>query len=170
MNSAEAIRRAGQLFEFFSRVGGAAYTVPGPASAADRSTPAMENLSKQPNIVAVTYERRRSFRPDPNSFSGSSVLRSPERAEVALSAVICTYSRCDLLPGAVESLARQGAPTGSFEIIVVDNSPDRAGAARFGKRYAGLSNLTYLVKPRAGLSNARNEGAAALVRPNLRLH
>jgi hypothetical protein len=48
-----------------------------------------------------------------------------------------------------------------FEIIVVDNSPDKAGAERFGQRYAGLSNLTYLVEPKPGLSNARNKGTAA---------
>ncbi len=44
---------------------------------------------------------------------------------------------------------------------MVDNSPDQAGAARFGQRYAGLPNLTYLVEPKPGLSNARNIGTAA---------
>lgn len=94
------------------------------------------------------------------SFS-SPVLRSSERSETALSAVICTYDRYDLLPAAIESLVNQDLPADSFEIIVVDNSPDQAGAARFGQRYAGLSNLTYLVEPKPGLSNARNRGTAA---------
>jgi len=97
---------------------------------------------------------------DANSLSGP-VLRSPERGEIALSAVICTYNRYDLLPAAIESLVKQDVPADSFEIIVVDNSPDQAGAARFGQRYAGLSNLTYLVEPKPGLSNARNIGTAA---------
>src|SRR5271165_221798 len=100
---------------------------------------------------------------DANSFSGSPVLRSAERDEIALSAVICTYNRHDMLPEAIESLVQQDIPAGSFEIIVVDNSPDQTGAARFGQRYARLSNLTYLVEPKPGLSNARNKGTAAAI-------
>jgi glycosyltransferase involved in cell wall biosynthesis len=48
-----------------------------------------------------------------------------------------------------------------FEIIVVDNSADQAGAGRFRQRYSGLFNLTYLVEPKPGLSNARNKDTAA---------
>src|SRR5271157_5298283 len=98
---------------------------------------------------------------DPNSFSGSSSSRSAEPSEIELSAVICTYNRYDLLPEAIESLVKQDAPAGLFEIIVVDNSPDQANAARFGERYADLSNFTYLVEPKPGLSNARNKASAA---------
>ncbi len=98
---------------------------------------------------------------DANSLSDSPVLGSAERDGIALSAVICTYNRYDLLPEAIELLVEQDVPAGLFEIIVVDNSPDRAGAERFGQRYAGLSNLTYLVEPKPGLSNARNKGTAA---------
>jgi GT2 family glycosyltransferase/glycosyltransferase involved in cell wall biosynthesis len=98
---------------------------------------------------------------DANSFLGSPVSRSPGRGETALSAIICTYNRYDLLPGAIDSLVQQDIPAGLLEIIVVDNSPDQAGAARFGQRYAGLSNLTYIVEPKPGLSNARNIGTAA---------
>src|SRR5690242_12339303 len=98
---------------------------------------------------------------DANGFSGSPALRSVGQGEIALSAVICTHNRYDLLPEAIESLVQQDVPAGLFEIIVVDNSPDQGGAARFGKRYEGLSNLTYLVEPTLGLSNARNIGTAA---------
>ena len=98
---------------------------------------------------------------DTKRSSSSPVLPSPERSEIALSAVICTYNRYDLLPAAIESLVNQNLPADSFEVIVVDNSPDQAGAARFGQRYEGLSNLTYLVEPKPGLSNARNRGTAA---------
>jgi glucosyl-dolichyl phosphate glucuronosyltransferase len=97
---------------------------------------------------------------DANTFLGSPVSRSPERGEIALSAIICTYNRYGLLPEAIDSLVKQDIPAGLLEIIVVDNSPDQAGAARFGQRYAGLSNLTYLVEPKPGLSNARNIGTA----------
>ena len=89
--------------------------------------------------------------------------RSPERGEIALTAVICTYNRYDLLPEAIELLLKQDVPADLFEIIVVDNSADQAAATRFGGRYAGLSNLTYLVETKPGLSNARNRGTAAAV-------
>jgi glucosyl-dolichyl phosphate glucuronosyltransferase len=98
---------------------------------------------------------------DANSFFGSPVSRTPERGEIALSAIICTYNRYGLLPEAIDSLIKQDIPAGLLEIIVVDNSPDQARAARFGQRYAGLSNLTYIVEPKPGLSNARNIGTAA---------
>ena len=65
------------------------------------------------------------------------------------------------MPAAIESLVKQDLPTDLFEVIVVDNSLDQAGAKRFGQRYAGLSNLTYLVEPNTDLSNARNKGIAA---------
>ena len=58
-------------------------------------------------------------------------------------------------------LLRQDLPPGLLEIIVVDNSPHQARARRFAERYAGNARLSYLVEPRAGLSNARNCGAAA---------
>jgi glucosyl-dolichyl phosphate glucuronosyltransferase len=83
------------------------------------------------------------------------------RREVALSAVICTYDRYELLPEAIESLRRQDSPEGLIEIIIVDNSPDQAGAAEFGRRYAGLPGITYLTEATPGLSNARNIGTAA---------
>jgi GT2 family glycosyltransferase/glycosyltransferase involved in cell wall biosynthesis len=98
---------------------------------------------------------------DANSFLGSPVSRTPERGEIALSAIICTYNRYGLLPEAIDSLIKQDIPAGLLEIIVVDNSPDQARAARFGQRYAGLSNLAYIVEPKPGLSNARNIGTAA---------
>ena len=83
------------------------------------------------------------------------------RRDVALSAVICTYDRYELLPEAIESLRRQDAPEGLIEIIIVDNSPDQARAAEFGRRYAGLPEITYLTEATPGLSNARNIGTAA---------
>jgi GT2 family glycosyltransferase/glycosyltransferase involved in cell wall biosynthesis len=98
---------------------------------------------------------------DADSFSGSPVMPAAQRGGIDLSAIICTYNRYDLLPEAIESLIEQDVPPGSLEIIVVDNSPDQAAAARFAQRYAGLSNLTYLAEPKPGLSNARNIGTAA---------
>jgi len=78
-----------------------------------------------------------------------------------VSAVICTYSRYDLLPAAVESLQKQTADSPPFEILVIDNSPDHAYSARFAKKFAKLANLNWIVEKKSGLSNARNVGLAA---------
>jgi hypothetical protein len=77
-----------------------------------------------------------------------------------LSAVICTYDRYHVLPGAIDSLRAQCVGPELMEIIVVDNSPDQAAAAASRARYAGAGNLTYVLAPQPGLSDARNRGAA----------
>ena len=93
--------------------------------------------------------------------SGSSAPAVSGPSEIALSAVICTYDRYDLLPGAVESLLEQDAPSGAIEIIVVDNSANPSRAAESARRYADLPNFTYLVEPTPGLAHARNRGTRA---------
>jgi glycosyltransferase involved in cell wall biosynthesis len=80
---------------------------------------------------------------------------------IVFSAVVCTYNRYDLLPGAIESLRQQDAPANAVEIIVVDNSPNQTEAAAFGRRYADLPGLTYRTEATPGLANARNVGYAA---------
>jgi hypothetical protein len=77
-----------------------------------------------------------------------------------LSVVVCTYSRYDVLPGAIESLLRQNISETDIDILVVDNSPDQKAATEFGKRYDG-TRVRYILEPIAGLSNARNVGADA---------
>lgn len=80
---------------------------------------------------------------------------------VRVTAALCTYQRYDLLARALESLRRQSLPAADYRILVVDNSPDPEHAAAFGRRFAGEAQLTYLVEPRPGLSNARNVALAA---------
>jgi len=83
-------------------------------------------------------------------------MHSPT-ARIAVS--ICTYDRYDLLPKAIESVARQSLPPELYRILVVDNSPDHKRAHAIGKRFAEVSNLTYIVEETPGLSNARNVSA-----------
>lgn len=91
---------------------------------------------------------------DPKSYRG--------RADrPRLSAIVCTYDRHDVLPDAIASLLQQNTDDDFLEIIVVDNSPDQAAAARFGERYAQEPSVTYLLEPTPGLSHARNVGTAA---------
>lgn len=78
----------------------------------------------------------------------------------SLSAIICTHHRYPVLAHAIASLLAQGLDAGGFEIIVVDNSPDQAQAARFGAAYQNIANLRYLCEPVVGLAHARNVGIA----------
>ena len=79
--------------------------------------------------------------------------------EVKILVCICTYDRYDVLPTAIESVARQSLKADEYDILVVDNSPDHDRAAAFGRQFAHIPNLTYLVEETPGLSNARNVAA-----------
>jgi glycosyltransferase involved in cell wall biosynthesis len=76
----------------------------------------------------------------------------------ALSVVICTCERYDVLPGAVASVLQQAYRP--LELVVVDNSADRAAALAFGERYRGNDKIRYAYEPLQGLSRARNKGVA----------
>jgi glucosyl-dolichyl phosphate glucuronosyltransferase len=75
-----------------------------------------------------------------------------------ISVVIATYNRYRVLPEAIASMIAQDIDPELLQIIVVDNSVDQSKAAEFSRRYAGVSNLLYLLEPTVGLSNARNIG------------
>ena len=75
-----------------------------------------------------------------------------------ISVVIATYDRYQVLPQAIASLTAQDIDPELLQIIVVDNSADQSKAAEFARRYAGVSNLLYVLEPTVGLSNARNTG------------
>lgn len=83
--------------------------------------------------------------------------RSPHA--LTLSTVVCTYDRYDLLETSVEALLRQSIST--FEIVIVDNSPDQVRAQKHAARYVDHENVVYILEPRPGLSRARNAGIAA---------
>ena len=76
-----------------------------------------------------------------------------------ITAAICTYQRYDLLPSAIESALTQTLPDGSFEVIVIDNSPDADRSALEAQAFAGRPNLIWRHEARPGLSNARNVAA-----------
>jgi glycosyltransferase involved in cell wall biosynthesis len=76
-----------------------------------------------------------------------------------ISAAICTYERYDLLPGAIESALKQSLPPDTYEVIVIDNSPDPERSAREASAFVGRPNLTWHHEPQPGLSNARNVAA-----------
>jgi glycosyltransferase involved in cell wall biosynthesis len=86
----------------------------------------------------------------------------------AISVVICTYNRADLLRAAIDHVLRQADPdTPPFELLVVDNNS--TDGTREIVEHAGArdSRVRYIVEPRQGLSHARNAGIAAARAPIL---
>jgi glycosyltransferase involved in cell wall biosynthesis len=78
-------------------------------------------------------------------------------AAPAISVVICTRNRADLLRHALASVVDQPFPRAEFEIIVVDNaSTDRTPAVV--AEFQGAAQVRYLREERIGLCIARNTG------------
>jgi glycosyltransferase involved in cell wall biosynthesis len=74
-----------------------------------------------------------------------------------ISVIVCTYNRPDQLAVCLDHLERQQYP--SFEVIVVDNSP-QTRAVRAQVRALDPARFRYVPEPRAGLSRARNAGVS----------
>src|SRR5262245_61383914 len=87
-----------------------------------------------------------------------------ERMPASLSVVVATYDRYEVLHRALESLAAQQGTRDFCEVIVVDNSPDQAAAARWARKHSGLV-ARYELCSTPGLSNARNVGLALATAP-----
>lgn len=86
-------------------------------------------------------------------------------ASARISAIVCTYNRCDLTRLALESLCRQTLDPSQYEIILVDDgSPDRTPelAQEFAGRHPAFR---YVRQANAGLSAARNAGWRSAVAP-----
>lgn len=74
-----------------------------------------------------------------------------------LSVVICTRNRVDVLPLALDSLAKQAADPQKYEVLVVDNASTDATRAVV-QQWRGLPGLRCVTEGQIGLSNARNRG------------
>ncbi|MGE5272128.1 MAG: glycosyltransferase family 2 protein [Thiohalocapsa sp.] len=87
---------------------------------------------------------------------------APVALPVAVSVVIPTYRRPELLRRTLESCLAQQDVAAAFEIVVVDN--DAAGSARaVVERVAAAAGVRvrYVPEPRPGISHARNTGVAS---------
>lgn len=82
-----------------------------------------------------------------------------------ITAAVCTYNRYDLLGKAVDSLLRQSLPRSSYQVMVIDNSPDLARAEAEKARYGKRGGVTYIIERTPGLSNARNVALRACRAP-----
>jgi O-antigen biosynthesis protein len=76
-----------------------------------------------------------------------------------ISAVLCTRDRPEQLETCLRALAQQEYPR--FEVVVVDNAPSAGGVRALVAGFQGGAAFRYVLEPRAGLSWARNAGAAA---------
>jgi GT2 family glycosyltransferase len=83
----------------------------------------------------------------------------------AISAVLCTYMRYDLLKLAVDSLQRQTLDPSRYEILIVDNSPNPELSERAALDYAGIGNLRWIREEKNGESHARNAALAHVNSP-----
>jgi glycosyltransferase involved in cell wall biosynthesis len=84
----------------------------------------------------------------------------------AVSVIICTYNRADLLPGALDNVLAQDGPfAAAFELIVVDNNSSDGTRAIVEAIAARDRRVRYLFEEAQGLSHARNAGIAAARAP-----
>ena len=77
---------------------------------------------------------------------------------ILLSVVICTFNRCDLLKGALESLINQSAAPEDFEVLIIDNASTddtKAVSTSYVSRY---QHFRYFHETTVGASSARNRG------------
>ncbi len=79
---------------------------------------------------------------------------------VALSIVVCTRDRYPFLRKAIASIEGQTLDAERFELIVVDNSADRAAQVEFMDGLVVDCRCDYAIEERPGLSRARNIGTA----------
>jgi glycosyltransferase involved in cell wall biosynthesis len=77
-----------------------------------------------------------------------------------ITVILCTYNRCQLLAGALESIALSILPASvDWEVLIVDNNSSdqtREVAESFCRRYP--RRFRYVLEPQQGLSCARNAG------------
>lgn len=85
---------------------------------------------------------------------------SPD-ARPAISAIVCTFNRVDLLQRVLESYEAQTLPRWAFEVVIVDDGSGD-GTADFLRGYRPDFNLVVHRMPQnSGLSAARNAGVLA---------
>lgn len=86
---------------------------------------------------------------------------------VAVSVVVCTFNRCDMLPLAIDSLCEQTLDAERFDVVVVDNaSTDRTREVVEEARVRHPRHaIRYLYEAEPGLGTARNTGLAHVTAP-----
>jgi GT2 family glycosyltransferase len=97
--------------------------------------------------------------------AGSTGVPATRPSTLAISAVVCTFMRYDLLREAVESLRHQTLDSSRYEILIIDNSPDPELSKRASLDYAAIGNLRWIYEDTPGEANARNVALAHATAP-----
>jgi glycosyltransferase involved in cell wall biosynthesis len=85
-------------------------------------------------------------------------MKKLDKSGLAISVVVCTYNRAELLAIGLQTLCEQTLAITDYEVIVVDNNSKdntRKVAEDFSRRFP---NIRYFFEKQQGLSHARNRG------------
>jgi len=86
----------------------------------------------------------------------SNDARKPGAKSPEMTVVVCTYNRYDVLPDAIASLETQTIDPETIEILVVDNSGNRASQTAHWEQHVVPANARLIIDTVPGLSRARN--------------
>ncbi len=94
--------------------------------------------------------------------SSTSALETPNFAPLDITVILCTYNRCEDLPGVLETIAKSEMATSiTWEVLVVDNnSTDQTRDVVEGFCHLYPGRFRYLFEPKAGKSYGLNTGVA----------
>ena len=79
-------------------------------------------------------------------------------SKLAISVVICTYNRAELLANSLQTLCEQTMNKSDYEVLVVDNNSQDSTPNLTESFCRYYPNIRYFLETRQGLSHARNRG------------
>ena len=79
-------------------------------------------------------------------------------SKLAISVVICTYNRAELLANSLQTLCEQTTNKSHYEVLVVDNNSQDSTPNLTKTFCRNYPNIRYFLETRQGLSHARNRG------------
>jgi len=85
-------------------------------------------------------------------------MQHRNNSKLAISVVICTYNRAELLAMALQTLCEQTINKSYYEVIVVDNNSKDGTHGVTEKFSIHYPNIRYCFEMQQGLSHARNHG------------
>lgn len=83
---------------------------------------------------------------------------------IQITAVVCTFNRCDLLRAAVGSLLEQSLAQTHYNVLVIDNSPSGAAVQALAGEFSSAP-VRLIHETSLGLSHARNRALAEAEAP-----
>jgi glycosyltransferase involved in cell wall biosynthesis len=85
-------------------------------------------------------------------------MKYRNNSKLAISVVICTYNRAELLANSLQTLCEQTINKSDYEVLVVDNN-SRDSTPNLTESFCrSYPNIRYVLETKQGLSHARNRG------------